>query len=161
MKTNNKRNVTKKHIIEVLRSRDLTKIFQLVHIINGGKTNKNEVYEFVKKNAPSDKVVYDIWWKIFMNADRHFRTRDSRKEMEYYHANALHEAVRHLREEIARGLDNYTKRPIMGHTHLYFASPVYGHSDYNKWRSVEIKGNERFCEVICKLADKYFPMCNN
>lgn len=156
-----KKTITKKHIVEVLRSRDLTKIFHLVHIINGNKTDKHEVFAFVKKNAPSDKVIHDIWWKMFIDTDRHFSLRDSRREMEFYNKNVRHEAIRRLREEIARGTDNYTKRPILGHTHLYFCSPFYGHRDYNKWSAMEIEGNERFCELIVKLADKYIPMSND
>ena len=52
--------------------------------------------------------------------------------------------------------DPTAKRPIMGKTRLYFVSPGCGLSDINKWDFMPIKGNERFCDAICKLADKYF-----
>ena len=161
MKTYNGKNITKKHITEVLRSRNLTEIFKLVHQIYGGKTNKHEVFDFVSRFAPSDKVADDIHNAIVFAYDRHFKFRNFRREAEFHAANAIHIAVNHLREEIARGIDNYTKRPILGITHLYFCSPAYGHRDYNKHRSIAIKGNERFCELMVRLADKYIPMCND
>lgn len=45
----------------------------------------------------------------------------------------------------------YTKKPIYGHTGLYFAHPGYQHSDYNKWRACDIQDNEEFCDVVIKL----------
>ena len=155
---NNKKKITKKHITEVLRSRDLTEIYQLVHIINGGKIDSRDVIHFAHEYAPSDKVWDDIWRGIHCTPNREAKYRNFRREAEFYAANARHIAVNHLREEIARGIDNYTKRPILGITHLYFCSPVYGHRDHNKHQSVVIKGNERFCELMVRLADKYIPM---
>lgn len=160
MKTDNKK-ITKKRIVEVLRSRDLTKIFQLVHIINGGKINSRDVIHFVHEYAPSDKVWDDIWRGIHCTPNREQKYRNFCRETEFNERNKRHLAMQHLREEIARGTDRYTKRPMMGITHLYFASPIYKHRDYNKFAAMEIKGNERFCEVICKLADKYIPMYND
>jgi hypothetical protein len=53
-----------------------------------------------------------------------------------------------FQEQKKRGYDNYTKVPMMGHTWLYACSPIYGHSDYNKARMIEIKGNERYCALL-------------
>lgn len=56
----------------------------------------------------------------------------------------------------------YAKRPMYGHTHPYFCSLVYGHQDYNKRRSIPIKGNERFCALVIAYADKFFgPIYDN
>lgn len=157
---NSNKKITKKHITEVLRSRDLTQIYQLVHIINGGKINSRDVIHFVHEHTPSDKVWDDIWRRIHCAPNREEKYRNFRREVEFNDANRIHIAVQRLREEIARGIDNYTKRPILGITHLYFCSPVYGHRDYNKRQSVVIKRNERFCELMVRLADKYIPMNN-
>lgn len=64
--------------------------------------------------------------------------------------------VEYLKEQCLDPDSNYAKRPMLGHTHLYFCSPVYGHSDYNKWRALPIEGNERFCELAIKYADRFF-----
>lgn len=66
------------------------------------------------------------------------------------------QCVEELKRNIREGLNDYTKVPVLGYTHLYFASPRYGHSDYNKWCALPIKGNERFCETLIKVAKKYF-----
>lgn len=63
-----------------------------------------------------------------------------------------------LRGQLSREIDNYTKRPVLGINHLYFCSPVYGHKDYNKYVMLPIKGNEKFCNLMVALADKYIPM---
>lgn len=158
MKTFNVNTISKKNIQSVLRTMDATKIFRLVHIIYGGKVERMKVYDFIKEYAPTEKVARAAWSIAYSNKHQQERGIIIRRSIEFQNQNAKHIAIQVLRDEIARGLDSYTKRPIIGNTHLYFASPVYQHSDYNKWRSLEIKGNERFCEVICQLSDKYFPI---
>ncbi len=160
MKTYNGKNITKKYIVKVLRSMDTTEIFRLYHKIYGGKVEKSGVYRFIQQFAPTNRV-YDAAYRLAYPVKQREAWEETRKAIAFQKQNEKHIAIECLRENIARGLDGYTKRPIMGMTHLYFASPVYQHKDYNKWRSVEIKGNERFCEVICRLADKYFPINND
>ena len=167
MKTYNGKKITKKYIVKVLRSMNTTEIFRLYHQLYGGKVTEKDIYTFIDEFITSYRTYRKICTAVF-NTLHHYNPINaiqvhdqSRKALDFSEKNAKHFAVQALREEIARGLDGYTKRPIMGFTHLYFASPVYGHRDYNKWRSVEIKGNERFCEVMCRLADKYFPLNND
>lgn len=159
MKTFDGNTISKKYIQSILRKMDKTSIWKLVHNIYGGKTTGKQVADFINEFAPSDKVAREAY-KIAYMGNKYQATPMAivRASIRFQHDNAKHYAIECLRENIARGLDSYTKRPIMGRTHLYFASPVYQHSDYNKWRSLEIKGNERFCETICRLADKYFPI---
>lgn len=157
---NSNKKITKKHITEVLRSRDLTQIFKLVHQFLGGKISRYDVLGFVKQNAPSDKVADDIRKAIVYTPNRAYRFRDYRRATEFNDANRIHIAVQRLREEIERGIDNYTKRPVLGFNHLYFCSPTYGHRDYNKCMYLPIKGYEKCCRLLVKLADKYIPMNN-
>lgn len=159
MKAYNGKNIAKKSVWSVLRTMDATQIFRLVHIIYGGKVERKQVYDFIREYAPSNRV-YDAAYKIAYTGNCHQAEPMAMvcASIRFQKENEKHIAIQEFRNEIARGLDSYTKRPIMGKTHLYFASPVYQHSDYNKWRAMEIKGNERFCEVICRLADKYFPI---
>jgi hypothetical protein len=155
---NSNKKITKKHITEVLRSRDLTEIYRLVHIINGGKIDSRDVIHFVHEYAPSDKVWDDIWRRIHCTPNREEKYRNFRREVEFNNANRIHIAVQRLREEIERGIDNYTKRPVLGFNHLYFCSPTYGHRDYNKCMYLPIEGYEKCCRLLVKLADKYIPM---
>lgn len=162
MKTFDGKNISKKNIQSEIRTMDATRIFRLVHIIYGGKIERKQVYDFIREFAPTKKT-YQAAYMIAYNGNRRQTNPMAtiRAFLRFQEQNAKHIAIECLRENIARGLDSYTKRPIMGHTHLYFASPVYQHSDYNKWRAMEIKGNEKFCETICRLADKYFPIAKN
>lgn len=158
MKTFNGKNITKKEIHSILRRQNTTEIFRLYHIIYGGKVEKSKVYDFIREFAPSTYVfdkAYIIVYTSDMKSSKE-QVAEARAAIAFKNANQKHIAIQCLRENIARGIDNYSKRPIMGREHLWFASPVYRLNDYNKWRSVEIKGNERFCELICKVADKYF-----
>lgn len=65
-----------------------------------------------------------------------------------------------LRELLTEDNVSYTKVPMMGFTHLYFCSPVYGHKDYNKVRSCKIEGNEKFCERILEIAERFMKRNN-
>lgn len=62
--------------------------------------------------------------------------------------------LRYLLMQVEEPNSPYAKKPIYGHTGLYFAHPGYQHSDYNKWRACDIEGNEEFCETIIELWDK-------
>lgn len=162
MITYNGKKVTKKHIEAVLRTMDSTRIFRLYHHIYGGKVEKWKVFDFIVAFAPTKSVAKKAVELSAINKPLPSYYLDQmRKSIEFNTVNARHVALQQFREELRRGFDSYTKRPIMGHTYLYWASPVFGHNDYNKSRALPIlpiKGNERFCEHICRLADKYFPI---
>ncbi len=160
MKTFNGKTITKKQIVSVIRTQDSTYIYRLYHHVYGIKPVSVEVCKFIEQFAPTDKL-YKAAYRIACQCSRKSRpTADMdeyRKHIEWKNAHIRQLAMQKLRREIARGVDSYTKRPIMGKTNLYFASPVYGHDDYNKFIALPISGNERFCELICRLADKYIP----
>lgn len=148
--------ITKKQIQAILRTEDKTQIFRLYKEIYG-QVGKCSVYDFIRDFAPTNKV-RSAAFRIAIGIPEADYPGEIRNAVDFKEQNAKHLAMEAFREELKRGLDNYTKRPMMGHAHLYFCSPVYGHADYNKWCAMPIKGNERFCEVLCKLADKYFPV---
>lgn len=58
-----------------------------------------------------------------------------------------------MREE--RKVGKYKKVLIAGHRHIYWASPVYGHADYNKsiWRD-NTPANKRKMELINRFLNK-------
>ena len=148
--------ITKKAIQSVIRTGDRTAIWRMCCHVIGKRPERHEVYNFVTEYAPTVKARRMAYNIAYWGVNRH-RCRD-KGWYDFYRDNYRHITMCKLREEIARGTDNYTKRPIMGKTRLYFASPFFGHGDYNKACMMPIRGNERFCELICKLADKYIPM---
>ena len=147
---------TKKFIQSVLKTGNRTRIWHLYFKVTGERPTRSAVYNFVRNNAPTIKVSKKAFDIAYWGINRHHN--NGKGGYDYYRVNVRHITMNTLRDEIARGVDNYTKRPIMGKTHLYFASPLFGHEDYNKTRMLRIEGNERFCELICKVADKYIPM---
>ena len=69
-------------------------------------------------------------------------------------------ALAMLRRLLTEKPSNYTKVPMMGHTHLYFCSQSYGHADYNKVRTCSIEGNEEFVNKIVKIGEKFMAKHN-
>ena len=158
MKTYKGEKITKKEIQTVLRSLDVTAIYRL-HYMLYGTVSACGVFDFVKQYAPSKRVIkFAIAALGAASHDVKRRVIDSEVNWRngVYHGNDLIELVDYVKQQCAEAGSAYAKRPMMGKTHLYFCSPVYGHNDYNKVRSIPIAGNERFCELLIKYADKYF-----
>ena len=165
MKTFDNKTISKKEIERTLRSMDSTKIFALYHRICRIIPDRMHVYHFIRNYAPSQRV-YRAAYKLAYSNKHAFRRNDIDTECVkrhgFYHGNLRQQVVDALKRECQNVTSNYAKRPMMGHTWLYFCSPVYGHSDYNKARMIPIKGNERFCELVIKYSDKFFgPVYDN
>ena len=156
MKTFNGKKIMMSEIHEVLRSMDRTAIFRLVKTIYG-EVDYRMVFYFVDRYGPTKTIrnsAYDI---AYFHQKRHYYEILHKRHIEYRKANKYHIAMQWFKYHIKNTTSRYAKRPIMDKTNLYFASPIYGLEDYNKCEFMPIAGNERFCETICKLADKYFP----
>lgn len=154
-----KKKITKKEIERVLRTLDSTQIFRMFHRIHGVIPSRMDVYYFIQNNAPSMRVYRSAYRIAFnpKNQDRRILIeRECILRHGLYQGDARKWVVDYLKEQCQNPSSNYAKRPMMGHTHLYFCSPVYGHRDYNKRRALPIEGNERFCQLVIKYADKYF-----
>ena len=155
MKTHNGKTISKKYIHKILRTLDKTQIFRLYFQICG-HVDRSDLFHFILTYAPSNRVrnaAYGIAYKTY---NLQHSEDESRKYLEFIEANKYQRAVREFKNELRHFCTPYTKRPIMGEKYLYFASPVYGLADYNKWEVMPIEGNERFCETLCRLADKFF-----
>jgi len=164
MKTFDGKNITKKHITEVLRTQDSTKIYALYKRIYGN-VKQSGIFDFIREYAPSQRI-FRMAFKLAYN-DKH-QIRRGAIDIEccskhgLYRGDARKRVVDLLKRECKDVTSAYAKRPMMGFTHLYFCSPVYGHSDYNKACMIVIEGNERFCELVIKYADKFFgPVYDN
>lgn len=165
MKTFDNKQISKKEIERTLRTMDSTKIFALYHRICGIIPDRMHVYHFIRNYAPSQRVyrkAYDLAYNNKHAIQRNNIATECLKRHGLYRANLRQQVVDALKRECQDVTSNYAKRPMMGQTHLYFCSPVYGHSDYNKTRMIPIDGNERFCELVIRYADKFFgPIYDN
>jgi hypothetical protein len=151
MRIYNGKTITKKYINQVLRTQDSTQVYRLVHHIYG-KVTSEMVYNFVRENAPTQKV-FNSAYNIAHN-NKHDMTRLAAETTSNVFPKSR--IIAYLKEQIKDTDSPYVKRPILGQTGLYFCSPLYGHRDYNKTRVCDIKGNERFCELVIRYADKFF-----
>lgn len=168
--------ISKKQIVSTLRTYDVNKICVLYknlfgtvpinvrHPYDSESTyaclDGFELYQWAKNFATSEKMERQLF-QVLDRAPHHMNW--SICDDKYRHAKHgtyaplyKQRIVNYMLNECKDVKSNYAKRPMMGHTHLYFCSPVYGHRDYNKWRALSIKGNERFCEIVIKYADKFF-----
>lgn len=170
--------ITKKEIVKTLRGYNVTEICKLYKRIHGEvPTTESWVY------VDGVKITYKYLdgFKVYQWAENYATSRKmdralyghlawashkwnySSYDEPYRHApHGMYEPLRkqYIVEELLRQCQNptsnYAKRPMLGFTNLYFCSPIYGHSDYNKWRAIEIEGNERFCDLLIRYADKFF-----
>lgn len=151
--------VSKKVIAATLRTMDSTKIYALFAHIHGWVPERRDVYDFIRNNAPSMKVyrkAYYLTWPNKHALDRNDVETACIRKHGFWKGDARKQVVDKLKRECQDVTSPYAKRPMLGHTGLYFCSPVYGHQDYNKARMIDIKGNERFCELVIKYGDKFF-----
>lgn len=158
MQTYKGEKITKKEIQRAIKSLDVTAIYRLYYKIYSTACGCG-LFNFVKQYAPSKRVRVQALSAI-NGASNMFKQFKIDSEVERrngtYHGNDLIEFVAYLKKQCADASSSYAKRPMLGNTHLYFCSPIFGHSDYNKVRSIPIAGNERLCELLIKYADKYF-----
>ena len=156
MKTYKGKKISKKHIQNVLRTMDRTQIFRLYLQIYGF-IDRSGIYAFINKFAPTNSVYLAAYSLAFGREERDYSMDQDGKSWQYQQANKYHIAMDWFRYYINNQNNPYSKRPIIHGSYLFFVSPIYGMDDYNRWKCMPIAGNERFCETICKLADKYFP----
>lgn len=154
MKTNKK--YSKKSIIAIIRRGEPTEIFRLCFHLNGEVSEKS-VCELIRNFAPSKKIK-DTAYEIAYRSAHKFQPLSSTelsRESEYYEANKIHMIVNRLRYYINGKKDSYTKTPILIEGQLFWASREYGRNDYNKSFICEYKGNEKMCDLLVKLGNKY------
>ncbi len=144
--------ITKKEIQKVLRLQNKTELFKLYKKIYG-VIDRSGICDFVRKYAPSNKVARGAY--AIAHISQHDCVDDCYKGKHGYFAPLPRQEAVDYTKEMVKKPSAYAKYPIMGQTHLYFASVSYGHSDYNKWRSVPIKGNEIFVDTLIRYVKKF------
>lgn len=133
MKTFAKR-ITKKEIKATLRTLDTTKIFRIAKLAGVDVSNRLDLCQWIKLNAPSKKVREDAYHLSF-NAGLSRKAFIANLEGKNpINKNSWHvlDAIDYAKYQKNRGFDNYSKVLIIGNTFIYWASPFFGHKDYNK-----------------------------
>lgn len=137
--------VTKKQIAKTLRTLNSTEIFKLAKKCGVDVNNRHLVCEFIRENAKTKKV-YQNAWRIASVSNESKRP--------YYKPSFAQIApicnlINKVREEKKSGKTSYSKMLIIGNSNIYWASPVYQHSDYNK--SKAMVNNEKNREIAAKI----------
>lgn len=136
---------TIKQIKTVLRTQDRTAIFKIhSQYLKAGGTIKS-VYAFICEFAPSQKVRSNAYPLAFWG--KHEKPMDL-KPLEQ----PIQDVIKYAKKQVKEGLSSYSKVLIEGNSSIYWASPVYKHSDYNK--SVAMENNEKNREVM-RVVNNY------
>lgn len=153
---------TKTAFRAALKANDQTEVWRLVSLKIGSKPTRTQVYNAVVELSTTSelttmrrarKMAYGEGAKKRMAQNACIESWTKRGGMRQYSQKT--EALAMLRRLLTEKPSNYTKVPMMGHTHLYFCSPAYGHADYNKVCTCNIDGNENFCEKVCEIARRH------
>lgn len=156
MKTFDGKNVTKKHIQEVLRSKNRNEIFKL-HKQVFGNAKRHKVFLFIFAFAPNENIKDSAYHIAYEKEDKSEYTYEmkSKSHFEYIKANPYQHAMSLYRSFLEYRGTGYFKTPKIIDGYLCFVHPQYVERDYNKTRVMQVKGHERFCETLVKLADKH------
>lgn len=112
-------------------------------------------YWFNKKFDGRKKEFRGIDKKEWFDAQKKaIRRRYVRTTSKDYEVSKLRQAYNAIKEWSKPEHGNYQKIAMYGHTYLYLCSPIYGHSDYNKHRILEIKGHEKECEWLMNVSKR-------
>ena len=148
------RKVTKEEMDEILKTQDPTKIFQLAKIAGVNIEDRINLLHFIEKNAPNKEVFKNAYDLSFGAGDfKNYRVSgfNSYLKME------IADAVNYLKHQVKNGSmsTNYGKILIEGKSNIYWASPVYQHSDYNKTIAMKnCKKNRRVMKLINSILMK-------
>lgn len=145
--------LNKSHIRQVLRTCDRTLIFRLFFKYYG-YIDRNTIYDFIIKFSPNKRVRSLAYYIAFESPHRYIENC-YKGPHGYFSPLPLSHVINYVKSMLKRKFDNYSKIPVLGKTHLYFAHPIFLHSDYNKVRLIEIKGNEKLIQIIFSLFNKY------
>ena len=158
---------TKTTFRAALKANDQTEVWRLVSLRIGSKPTKTQVYNAVVELSTTSELTtmrrarimaYGEVAKKRMAQNACMAAWAKRGGMRQYSQKT--EALAMLRRLLTEKPSNYTKVPMMGHTHLYFCSPSYGHADYNKVCTCSIEGNEEFCQKIINIGKRFMAKRN-
>lgn len=159
----NKMKFTVKAFRAALKANDQTLVWKLAARSLRHTPDRKDVYELIKKHS---NTIRDSKKAYSMAYESQRKQRIQAAETLAWHKRGAYgqygdrhyriDALAMLRRLASENVSSYTKVPMLGHTRLYFCSPSYGHSDYNKVRTCAIEGNEAFCNKVIDLGERIF-----
>jgi hypothetical protein len=140
-----------------------TEVWHLAAIKLGHTPTPRELEELLEKAATTIKMRRAIYGLTNHSSEREAFRRKAESDAffrrggysQYGDAHYKRVAIECLRDLLTKPVTSYTKVPMEGHNHLYFCSPLYGHHDYNKVMTCELKGNEAFVTKILNIANRF------
>lgn len=159
-----RKKVTKKQIERTLRSLNQTEIFRLYATIYGS-VKRSCLMDWICENAPSEKVRKKAYRIAYLsskyNSFGERFTGASHNLWRWNLENPRQIAMMIIRREFARGFDKYTRVPYLYDGKLWLCNYRYGLKDYNGYALLEIRGNERFCNLLFRVARRHFDLPYN
>ena len=147
---------TKKEISKVLGSLDSTQIFKLAKKLGIDVDSKSNVYDFIKENAPNTKVRSKAHVLSYQAGSyKHYRCYRSASEFDtnIWWKERISNAIRFAKRQKKDGdWGPYSKILFIGFNNIYWCSPVFGHTDYNK--SIAFPNNEKN-RYVAKVINKF------
>lgn len=144
--------VTKKEIARVLRTKDSTKIFALASRMGVDVSDKGNVFRFIKEHATTH-TVFNSAYKLSYGASDFKNFKRCYKSINMPIKKAIDFMKSQIKEDVIS--TSYGKILVEGNNNIYWASPSYGHSDYNKSIAFEnTPKNRRVMNLINNLLSK-------
>lgn len=107
--------------VKTLKSASKTEIFNFVAKKFGSENIKQKVYDYLNNHSVyGSKIAYNTAY----NSGKPF--------ISSFINTPIANVVAFAKSQKKEGKSNYSKVLILGNTNIYWASEVYGHSDYNK-----------------------------
>lgn len=150
LKANNKTEVWKLAAVKLVKTPTRPELKEIIWEMSTTRRDYDKAFDIAYNTSTPRKIRFHECEQEFISRNNYenFKKMCSRNEK----TTALKMLSRLLTEKPS----NYTKVPMMGHTHLYFCSPTYGLADYNKVRACNIEGNEAFCNKVIDLGERIF-----
>lgn len=121
--------ISKKKIQTILRTLNLTLIHKMVHDCGLDANKHHEVMGFIRMYAPSEKVYSKAY---SLSYGRAFNKQIQGGQINHSVNLPIKDALNFAKTQVNEGFSNYTKILQIGNRNIYWVSPIYGHSDYNK-----------------------------
>lgn len=145
--------ITKKTIATELKSLDITRTYRISKICGVNLKNKMDIYNWIKSNAPTEKVINKAY-EIAFESNRKKMVKNG-FFMPSKPQNRVLSTIYHAKIEMSKKRGRYSKILIFGNTNIYWASPIYQHADYNKSIAMpRITKNEKLANLINRILIK-------
>ena len=139
--------ITKKAIATELKSLNITRTYRIAKICGINLQNRIHLYNWIKSNAPTDKVKNKAY-EIAFESDRKKMVKNGLFKPSKPQ-NMVLKTISHAKVEMTEKRGRYSKILIFGDNNIYWASPIYQHDDYNKSIAMpRTQKNEKLANLI-------------